>query len=265
MLRLQAVAAALSLAFAPLALAQTPEQLAAVARASEIGAELYAHDQAAWHGTDAMLEDIRDPRGEGLSGWITERTPDGVQVLFLKPEGESVSAIYRALYRDGAIVERGRVSQPLTDTQARINRARLIAVNAPLPQQCTQSYNSVTLLRPEPGADGVDVDVYLMPAMTDTEIPFGGHFRYAVDTSAGVVRETQRFTNGCINLPYDRRAVGIMVSQVIGDTPTEIHVFESLTARLRVDVVARSGHWSVDGRSVRYVGEVGSANGASRN
>lgn len=265
MLRLQAVAVAFALTFAPLVLAQTPEQLAAVTRASEIGAELYAHDQAAWHGTDAMLEDIRDPRGEGLSGWITERTPDGVQVLFLKPEAENVGAIYRALYRDGAIVEHGRINQPLTDAQARINRARLIAVSAQLPQQCAQRYNSVTLLRPESGADGVDVDVYLMPAMTETEIPFGGHFRYAVDTSAGVVRETQRFTNGCLNLPYDRRAVGIMVSQVIGETPTEIHFFESLTAGLRVDVVARSGHWSVEGRSARYIGQVGSASGAPRN
>src|SRR5262245_27952548 len=100
------------LAFAALtapALAQTPEQLAAVERAAAIGAELYEHDQAAWHATDAMLADIRDPRGEGLSGWITERTPEGVQVLFLKPQGDSVTAIYRALYREGRLIERGRI------------------------------------------------------------------------------------------------------------------------------------------------------------
>lgn len=71
-----------------------------------------------------MLADIRDPRSEGLSGWITERTPEGVQVLFLKPEGERVTAVYRALYRDGEVRERGRINQPLTETQARINRAR---------------------------------------------------------------------------------------------------------------------------------------------
>lgn len=84
-------------ACAAVADAQSPEHLAAVERAAAIGQELYERDQAAWHGTDAMLADIRDPRGEGLSGWIAERTPDGVQVLFLKPQGERVTAAYRAL------------------------------------------------------------------------------------------------------------------------------------------------------------------------
>jgi hypothetical protein len=236
------------------AAAQTPEQLAAVERAAAIGWELYEHDQAAWHGTDAMLADIRDPRGEGLSGWITERTPDGVQVLFLKPQGDRVAAVYRALYRDGEIRERGRINQPLTETQARINRARLIAIAAPLPQQCAQRYNSVTLLRDTPGGDGADIDVYLMPATTTTgEVPFGGHFRFAVDTAAGVVRETQRFTNGCITMQTEANTAGLVISQLIGDTPTEIHVFESLTARVRVNVVSRSGHWAINGRSIEYV------------
>jgi len=249
---------AISLGFAGIASAQTPEQLAAVERASAIGAELYEHDQAAWHGTDAMLEDIRDPRGEGLQGWITERTPDGVQVLFLKPQGDTITAAYRALYRDGAIRERGRINQPLTEVQARINRARLIAIEAPLPQQCAPQYNSVTLPRATPESDGVDVDVYLMPAMvTLTDVPFGGHFRFAIDTSAGVVRETQRFTNGCITLRAERNAAGLMITQLIGDTPTEIHVFESLTARVPVYVGTNSGVWSVTGREIRFISERG--------
>lgn len=240
------------------AFAQTPEHLAAVQRASAVGQELYEHDQAAWHGTDAMLADISDPRGEGLSGWITQRTPDGVQVLFLKPQGERVTAAYRALWRDGELRERGRIDQPLTETQARINRAVRIALEAPLPQQCAPRYNSVTLLRETPGADGADVDVCLMPAIiTNTEVPFGGHFRFAVDTVAGVVRETQHFTNACITLSSDAAgrdltARGLVVTQLIGDTPTEVHVFESLTSRLPVYVVARSGVWAVEGRNIRY-------------
>jgi len=249
---------AITLAFAGVASAQTPEQLAAVERASAIGWELYEHDQAAWHGTDAALEDIRDPSAEGIGGWITERTPGGIQVLFLKPEGDTVIAAYRALYRDGAIRERGRINQPLTEVQARINRARLIAIEAPMPQQCAPRYNSVTLPRATPGPDGVDVDVYLMPAMaTLTDVPFGGHFRFAVDTSAGIVRETQRFTNSCLTLQVERNAAGLMITQLIGDTPTEIHVFESLTARVPVYVGTNSGVWSVTGREIRFISERG--------
>jgi hypothetical protein len=251
---MRAFALAVGLLLAPSAWAQTLEALAAVDRASAIGWELYEHDQAAWHGTDAMLEDIRDPSAEGLRGWITERTPEGVQVLFLRPEGDSAIAVYRALYRDGEIRARGRVNQPLTDAQARINRARLVASVAPLPQQCAERYNSVTLLRTAPGADGADVDVYLMPALTSlNEAPFGGHFRMAVDTAAGVVRETQRFTNSCITMPFEDDTVGLVISQIVGDTPTEVHVFISLTVRKMVSVVSNSGLWNVEGRVIRYI------------
>ncbi|MCX7356779.1 MAG: hypothetical protein NT015_01315 [Alphaproteobacteria bacterium] len=245
---------AIMLAFTSIAHAQTPEQLAAAERAASIGNELFEHDQAAWHGTDAMLEDIRDPHGEGLSGWITERTPEGIQVLFLKPRGDSVTAIYRALYRDGQIRERGRIDEPLTEVQTRLNRARLIATQAPMPQQCAERYNSVTLPRDTPGAEGADVDVYLMPAMTRLDqVPFGGHFRLAVDTTVGVVRETQRFTNGCIALPIARNAAALMITQLIGDTPTEVHVFESLTIGKPVYVSTNSAIWSVTGREITFV------------
>jgi hypothetical protein len=233
--------------------AQTPEQLAAVERAGDIGLELYEHDQAAWHGTDAMLKDVADPRGEGFRGYITERTAEGVVLLFVKGGDDSLSAAWRALYRDGEVREFGRVDRPLSEAQARIFRARQIAIRAPLPQQCAPNYNTVTLPRAEPGADGVDIDVYLMPAMTtNNEVPFGGHFRLAVDTGAGVVRETQSFTNACLTMPRDN-AAGLWVTQLIGDTPTEVHVFASLTVGMPVYVGARSGLWSVEGRTIRYV------------
>lgn len=252
----RALVCALAALAAPAAFAQTPEALAAVERASARGWDLYEHDQAAWHGTDAMLEDIADPRGEGLSGWITERTPEGVQVLFLKPEGDRVTAVYRALYRDGQIRERGHISQPLTEAQTRINRARLVATSAPLPQHCAQTYNSVTLPRSELGPDGADVDVYLMPALAAmNEAPFGGHFRLAVDTNAGIVRETQRFTNSCITMQFEGDTVGLMITQILGDTPTEVHVFLSLTVNKMISVVSNSGLWNVEGRDIRYISD----------
>ena len=245
------------IAFAALtspALAQTPEQLAAVERAAVVGVELYEHDQAAWHGTDAMLADIRDPRGEGFRGYITERTSDGIALLFIKGEDDNLSAAWRALFRDGAVRERSRVDQPLTQQQIRIFRARSIAIAAPLPQQCAANYNTVTLPRAEAGADGADVDVYLMPAMaTNAEVPFGGHFRFAVDTSAGVVRDTQRFTNACLSMPRDNSAAGLWVSQLIGETPTEVHVFESLTIGIPIYVSTSAGMWAVEGATIRPI------------
>lgn len=236
------------------AAAQSQAQIEEVQRASAVGWDLYEHDQAAWHGTDLMLADIRDPRAEGMQGWITERTSDGVQVLFLRSEGDSVRAIYRALYRDGTVREHGRIDQPLSENQMRINRARLLAITAPLPQRCAEQYNIVVLPRAAPGPDGADVDVYIMPAQAaSNEAPLGGHYRVAVDTNAGVVRETQRFTNSCLTIPFRRNTEGLVVSQILGDTPTEIHVFESLTSHRSIFVTARSGMWEVEGRDIHYV------------
>lgn len=103
-------------------------------------------------------------------------------------------------------------------------------------------------------ADGADVDVYLMPAMTtNNEVPFGGHFRFAVDTDPGVVRETQRFTNACLTMPRDDSTAGLLVTQLIGDTPTEVHVFESLTVGRPVYVGTRSGMLAVEGAAIRAI------------
>jgi hypothetical protein len=246
------VTALAALLLAGAASAQTAEHLAAVERASAVGWDLYEHDRAAWLGTDAMRADIRDPRAEGLRGWITERTADGVVLLFVKGDSEPLTAVYRALYRDGALREHGRVDQPLTELQARLYRARQIAIGTPI-EQCSQSYNSVVLPRTTVGADGADVDVYLMPGAEQArQMPMGGHFRLAVDSAAGVVRETARFTNSCLTLQAEPGAEAMFVSQIIGDTPTEIHVFESLTVDIPIFVMARSGIWQVDGRAIRF-------------
>jgi len=240
--------------FAAAAHAQTPEQQAAVERAAAVGWDLYEHDQAAWHGTDAMLADVSDPNAEGFRGYITERTPEGVQLLFIKGEDGHLTAAYRALWRDGALREHGRINQPLTEAQARIFRARQIATSVSPPQQCAPQYNTVTLPRAAPGPDGADIDVYLMPAMTSNEdVPLGGHFRLAIDSTAGQVREIARFTNGCITLRRGERNVALFITQLLGDTPTEVHVFESLTVSLPIYVSTNSGVWSVNGRTISHV------------
>jgi hypothetical protein len=253
---MRSIAVVAAFMFAQPAFAQTAEHLAAVERAAAVGWDLYEHDQAAWHGTDRMLEDMRDPRSEGFSGYFTERTPEGVQLIFVRTEGDQLFAAYRAIYRDGALAQYGRVDQPLTDAQLRLFQARELVAAAELPQQCAASYNTVVLPRAERSADGVDVDVYMMPAMaTMDEVPLGGHFRFGVDTEAGVIREIGRFTNSCITMPKEPNAAALVISQNVGETPTEVHVFESLTARIPIFVASRSGIWEVHGRTIRYEAE----------
>lgn len=243
------LAAFVAILWAGGASAQTVEQLAAAERAGAVGLDLYDHDRAAWLGTDAMLAEIRDPRAEGLRGWITEQTSDGVALTFVKGEGDDLSAAYRAVYRDGALREHSRVDYPLTAAQARLYRARQVAIAAPI-ERCAPSYNSVVLPRAVAGTDGADIDVYLMPASEQPrQMPMGGHYRVAVDSTAGVIRETAQFTNTCL---AQDDAQALFVTQVIGETPTEIHVFASLSAHMPIYVMTRSGVWKVDGYAVRF-------------
>lgn len=241
--------------------AQSMEHLALAARASAVGLELYQHDQAAWHGTDAMQAEIADPAAEGFSGWFTESDDGGIVLLFVRGEGENLRVAYRSLYRDGEIRETGRADRPLTDVEMRIFRARQIAFAAFPSERCARTYNTVILPRVERGTDGADIDVYLMPAFEDMRrVPFGGHYRLAIDSEARDVRETAQFTRGCITIDTAAngadRPAALMITQLIGETPTEIHVFLSLTTRTPIYVSARSGLWAVEGRNIRFMREL---------
>lgn len=240
--------------------AQTPEALAAVERAAATGARIYAHDQAAWYGTDTMIADVGDPRREGYRGWITEDAPDGGVILtFVRPDGDALFAGYRVVYRDGAVRESARANAPLTEQQARLYRARQIAIaaleadGAPV---CARNLNTVTLPRSERGADGADIDVYIMtPFESLQRLPLGGHYRIAIDGETGVARGVSRYMTSCFDMDVQPNTAAVMVSQVIGDTPTEMHVFVSLTARMRISVVSHSGTWTVDGSEIRYLSD----------
>jgi hypothetical protein len=250
---LREICLGVALFFAAPAVAQTPDQLASVQRASNRGSELYEHDRAAWLATDAMFVEFPDPNAAGLRGWVTERTTDGIIVLFVRPDGAEPRGAFRAVYSGGRLTEQGRANTPLSEQQARLYRARQFAIQSDF-DQCASRYNTVTLPRAARSDDGVDIDVYLMPGTTTAgELHFGGFYRMGVDSESNVIREIARFTNSCITMQVDESTAGVVVSQIIGDTPTEIHVFTSLSFRKPVHVNTRSGLWEVSGAQIRLV------------
>lgn len=255
---MRALVFAFVLMLSPSAAAQTAEQLIAIERASRVGRDLYDHDRAAWLATDAMLRVIADPGAAGLRGWVTERTDDGsVLVLFVRPNGEELRAAYRAVYRDEILTHYRQVDVALSDAQRRLYLARSIALHAEF-DVCAERINTVTLPA-QPSPEGSDVDVYIMPASSEPGVHlFGGYFRRSVDTSTQSIRVTQRYTNTCLamrdaDLGSNGSPEALVVSQAIGDTPTEVHVFQSLSARLPVYVSTSAGIWSVNGSQIELV------------
>jgi hypothetical protein len=231
--------------------AQTQEQLAAIEHATAAGAEILEHDNAAWLATDAMRADIADPGGYGVRGWVTERSGGDIVVTFVRDSGAALSVAYRSVYRNGTLAETGRADAPLTPEQRALYEARRLAAEHDEIHLCTDRINTVVL----PLGDG-EIDVYIMPGVTQHGlVPFGGFNRVRV--SSGEVRSVHRFTNSCLSLTLESGAAGLFVSQIIGDTPTEVHVFTSLRFNIAVGVATRSGTWMVQGTRITLLSQAG--------
>lgn len=176
-------------------------------------------------------------------------------MLFVKPEGDVYSAVYRVLYRDNALVAHDRVSQALTPFETKLYRAREAAARQSF-ARCGDHYNTVVLGRATPSESGSDIDVYLMPAMQRAGIfPLGGYYRFGVNSGSMSVVESQAFTNSCLDAqtPSGRQIPALLVSQAIGDAPTEVHAFVSLASGLPVYVISHSGVWAIEGAHARFV------------
>jgi len=133
-------------------------------------------------------------------------------------------------------------------------KAAFVASGKPL---CSdQPFNSVVLPPERPDRP---ILVYLLtPQTTLQSVPFGGHhlIPVAADGTAGPVRD---FTKACFEAPLrgggDAEPAGLFITHLLDPTPTEIHVFTSLTTHMPVFVETSSNGkvWAVDGGSIRPI------------
>lgn len=245
---------ALALALAPAARAQTinAEEAAAVQTALERGRLLYHYDQAAWHGTDDMLVKVKAPQDK-IGGWIVDGRPGATELVFYDKDAADPHAVYVARF-DGSKLLFSRVLGPQDDRSLSPIRQRMIAAVRPASAAlaASQAGPCAVVLPPASAAD--PVAVYFLTPQTDLKVvPFGGHYRVEVsaDGKAGPVRA---FTKSCIAIPFDSikakdaQSPFITITHLLDPTPTEIHVFSSLVARMPVVVATGANRiWAVDG------------------
>ena len=255
------VAAAPSGAMAQAA-ALTQADQAAIRQASDRGALLYAYDQAAWHGTDDMLAKLGDPK-DRVGGWIVDGPAASPELVFFDKDEAHPHAVYVADFKDNRLVS-SRVLGAGDDTSLSANRLRLIharaigiaALEASKEPRCSEnSYNTVVL---PPAAPGDPVLVYILTPQTSNDtIPFGGHYLIpvSVDGKPGPIRH---FAKSCAVFPMPQKGKGAPVAtyitHLLDPTPTEIHVFSSLTLHLPVYVGTSDNRvWSVEGARIGLV------------
>lgn len=231
--------------------AVSDDEAIALRLAAERGLRLYQYDQAAWHTTDAMLEDLRDPGAAGVQGWVVTEVDGGWNVTYVTAtDDDGFEGVYSARY-DGENVDQRRVLRGADRTLSAEQLARAKAFRAiPLDdvRRCIdRNFNLVVM----PAGDATDaLLVYLLtPQVAAGAYPIGGHYRFTV--LAGVTTSQRRFTNSCLTIGVqegESPAEALVVSHLLDPVPTEIHVFSVYASGLPVYVQTISNEtlWAVE-------------------
>lgn len=221
------------------------------------GQLLYLYDQAAWHTTDAMLKEVRDPAAAGIRGWIVEPEGKVMRVTFYGEASGRPVPVYLADFRDGKVSNARIVPaserSPLGPEQQAMVAARSVGGAANLERCVPQPFNTVVL---PPAKSGAPHEVYyLTPQTKPNAWPLGRHYRVLAGFGR-VVGDTRPFSRSCLELgleglPKGAKPAALFVTHLLDAEPTEIHVFTALTSRIPLVVQTSSGGWLVDGRSIR--------------
>jgi hypothetical protein len=229
--------------------AMTESEAAALRLALNRGLAIYHYDQAAWHTTDTMLKDVKDPEAAGMRGWVVTRVDGGHLTTFWAPQGDSFRGVYSAIWTGSKVID-SKVLTPeesaLTAEQIDLIRARQTADVSGL-QRCGQAPFNTVVLPPEKPGDPI-LTYFLTPQTTNSSIPMGGHYRFSIKD--GKSMEQRSFTKSCLELPFGQKGKpeALMITHLLDPVPTEIHVFSVFVARLPIYVgTAENDHlWAVE-------------------
>ncbi|MGF7150760.1 hypothetical protein FHS96_004418 [Sphingomonas zeicaulis] len=241
-----------------------PDEQRAVDEAAYRGMFLYAYDQASWKATDDMLTKIGPARSD-VGGWLVDGDPLSPEVVFYDKDAAGPKALYVARFREGELVQ-GRVLGTGEDRRLSAARRQLIAAtNVALEKlkgsgvtRCShQPFNIVAI---PPIDEGEPISVYFLIPRTDmATMPMGGHFMVPVSATDGKPGPVQSFTIDCAEVPLTpvkgTETKVILASHDLTPTPTEIHIYSSLTAQVAVGVTTTTNRrvWLVEGAEVDLI------------
>ncbi len=229
--------------------AMSSEETDAVQEALDRGLTLYQYDQAAWHTTDALMEDVADPSGAGIRGWVVVPVEAGWLVTYWRPEGDGYLGVYSALWDGSEVSERkvlGSDEAELSDEQVALIRAGNVPDAATLTPCANAPFNKVIM--PSGKASGSTFVYLLTPQTSLDSVPMGGHYRFEV--LDGEIVDRREFTKSCLLLgpPPETAPQALLVTHLLDPVPTEIHVFSAYPARMPIYVVTVENDtiWAVD-------------------
>jgi hypothetical protein len=259
MLRTIAIAIAVTIATPLAGYAQSAAEKAATDLALARGRLIYAYDQAAWHGTDAMLKKIEHPE-KIVGGWIVDGPAAAPTLIFFDQDKAEPHAAYIAEFRDNRLTAERLVASDSPERMLSAERKAMIAAlqkgkqawRDAKPLFCsTRSPNSVVLPPERPG--GPHLVYILTPQVANGAYPFGGHFRVEIGAD-GSVGASRAFTNSCLTMELpkgDASGMFFTITHLLDPVPTEIHVFTAQAAGMPIVVATGSDRiWIVSGAEI---------------
>ncbi len=189
------------------------------------GMALYGYDQAAWHGTDAVL--ALHPAEGLVTTYIARHEGAQWTVYFGRPNGDTTAFLvaFEARAPDTSRQFTAvSIKPPRPDSGFLIRAARAISLSRAALGSVQRPYNVAVL----PAANG-SWWVYVYPApTTDGVWPLGGDTRYLVSADGRAVVDQRRMHNAVID--YTSPASGDSVSSgwhtaILDDLPEDSDVF----------------------------------------
>lgn len=237
---------------------------AAIQAAVDRGSLIYAYDRAAWQGTDDLRAKHADASTR-VGGWIVDGPAEAARLVFYDKDVADPKIVYVAEFARGRL-KASRLLGAGDDRTLTAGREAMIAavraatasLVANVETRCKKEpFNTVVLPPASPGAPTL---VYFLTPQTDLKaIPMGGHYRVEVGAD-GRAGKPRPFTNSCMEMPIQGekpkdRPEALMITHLLDQVPTEMHVFSSLAAQLPIFVstVDNKIVWEVWGARIRAV------------
>lgn len=190
------------------------------------GRALYAYDQAAWRGTDAIF--ALKPDMKGLTRYICAKTPNGWMVVFPKwnEAHDQLFTVYEAREAGGKFVAR-KIERPVSldaDLVAGERALELAIADFPAPGR---PYNTAILSAP-----GGNLFVYLYPGQTKDNVwPIGGDVRYTISSDGKTIMEKRRLHNTILDMEVKTNQKAGFHTHAITNVPEDTDVFYVLNRK----------------------------------
>lgn len=222
----------------------TPEQIQKLQFSEQAGYFIWIKDSLAWTATDKVREELDLSTIQNPKGWLVHLDPEGNhKVSFYRANDDGDIFVFADVFYDEKFEISGFDINPdrVVITREKTMLAALSIAGSSITEACSEQLNTVVI----EDDDGWNV-FFLTPPNEPRIIPIGGAQRILVSKDGQTVLENEQYSKSCLNLQVpDPDVEALMVSHIVDEIPSPIHVFTSLSYDYPLYVVTSLGLWTV--------------------